>query len=85
MDGKKLDYLAMRYLLPEQRKKVLNALAIDESKSDDLSDSGYHGPNDVIISLDRAVQKEMVKKGSIVVLVSAGIGFTYAAAVLQYG
>ena len=85
MDGKKLDYLAMRYLLPEQRKKVLNALAIDESKSDDLSDSGYHGPNDVIISLDRAAQKEMVKKGSIVVLVSAGIGFTYAAAVLQYG
>jgi len=83
--GKKPDYLAMRYLLPKQRKNVLEALAIGESKSDTLSDSGYHGPNDVIISLDRAARKGIVKKGSIVVLASVGIGFTYAAAVLQYG
>jgi 3-oxoacyl-[acyl-carrier-protein] synthase-3 len=85
MSGKKPDYLAMRYLLPEQRKNVLEALEIAESKSDALSDSGYHGPNDVIISLDRAAQKGIIKKGSIIVLASAGIGFTYSAAVLQYG
>jgi 3-oxoacyl-[acyl-carrier-protein] synthase-3 len=85
MSGKKPDYLAMRYLLPEQRKNVLEALEIGESKSDALSDSGHHGPNDVIISLDRAAQKGIIKKGSIVVLASAGIGFTYSAAVLQYG
>ena len=85
MSGKKPDYLAMRYLLPEQRKKVLDALAIEESRTDTLSDVGHHGPNDVIISLDRAAQKGIIKKGSIVVLASAGIGFTYLAAVLQYG
>ena len=85
MAGKKPDYLAMRYLLPEQRKNVLEALEIGEAKSDALSDSGYHGPNDVIISLDRAVQKGIIKKGSIVVMASAGIGFSYSAAVLQYG
>jgi 3-oxoacyl-[acyl-carrier-protein] synthase-3 len=85
MSGKKPDYLAMRYLLPEQRKKVLDALAIEESRTDTLSDVGHHGPNDVIISLDRAVQKGIIKKGSIVVLATAGIGFTYSAAVLQYG
>jgi 3-oxoacyl-[acyl-carrier-protein] synthase III len=39
----------------------------------------------VIISLDRAAQKGIIKKGSIVVMAAAGIGFTYSAAVLQYG
>jgi 3-oxoacyl-[acyl-carrier-protein] synthase-3 len=85
MSGKKIDYLAMRYLLPKQRKKVLEALKLDESKTDALADVGHHGPNDVIISLDRAAQKGIIKKGSIVVMAAAGIGFTYSAAVLQYG
>jgi 3-oxoacyl-[acyl-carrier-protein] synthase III len=85
MAGKKPDYLAMRYLMPNQKKNVLEALGIPESKTDDLAYVGHHGPNDVIISLDRAAQKGIIKKGSIVVMAAAGIGFSYSAAVLQYG
>ncbi|HOW56653.1 MAG TPA: 3-oxoacyl-[acyl-carrier-protein] synthase III C-terminal domain-containing protein [Smithellaceae bacterium] len=81
--GKKPDYLAMRYLMPEQRKTVLSALEINADRTDSLSDAGHHGPNDVVISLDRAIKKGIIKKGSVVVLAAAGIGFTYSAAVMQ--
>lgn len=81
--GKKADYLALRYLMPEQRKTVLSALGINDDRTDTLSDTGHHGPHDILISLDRAAKKGTTKKGSIVVFASAGIGFTYSAVVMQ--
>jgi 3-oxoacyl-[acyl-carrier-protein] synthase III len=39
----------------------------------------------VIISLDRGLKREVVKDGSRVLLAAAGIGFTYAAALIQWG
>ena len=70
---------------PAERGQVLAALGIREKNSDSLADVGHHGPNDVILSLDRAIQKGNVKAGSKVVLAAAGIGFTYAAALIQWG
>ena len=61
------------------------ALGIREENSDPLADVGHHGPNDVIIALDRAIRRGTVKAGSRVVLAAAGIGFTYAAAGIQWG
>jgi len=81
--GKKPDYLALRYLLPKQRKTLLSALEINADRTDALSDCGHHGSNDILISLERAAEKGTLKKGSIVVFASAGIGFTYSAAVMQ--
>lgn len=83
--GEAPDYLALRHLPPRERRQVLAALGIREENSDTLSDLGHHGPNDVILSLDRAIQRGVVRAGSKVVLAAAGIGFTYAAACLQWG
>jgi 3-oxoacyl-[acyl-carrier-protein] synthase III len=79
------DYLALRHLRPRERTQVLAALGVPEERSDALNDVGHHGPNDVIISLDRALQKGIVESGSRVVLAAAGIGFTYAAALIHWG
>ncbi len=79
------DYLALRHLRPGERTEILAALGVREENSDPLSDIGHQGPNDVIISLDRAVQRGIVKSGSKVVLAMAGIGFTYAAALIHWG
>ncbi len=83
--GQKSDYLAIRHLRPRERAKVLEGLALKEEQTDFLADVGHHGPNDVIISLDRALRRGAIKPGSRVMLAAAGIGFTYAAALIQWG
>ncbi len=79
------DYLALRHLWPKERAKVLGELKLRAESTDALTDMGHHGPIDVIISLDRGVKRKFIKNGSRVVLVSAGIGFTYGAALIQWG
>ena len=83
--GQSPDYLALRHLRPKERAQILAALAVREEHSDPLTDIGHHGPNDVILSLDRALQRGIVKSASKVVLAAAGIGFSYAAALIQWG
>jgi len=83
--GESPDYLALRHLLPRQRSRVLEGLGLPGERTDSLSDVGHHGPNDVVISLDRGLKREVVKDGSRVLLATAGIGFTYAAALIQWG
>ncbi len=79
------DYLALRHLAPGQRREVLNQLGVSSEQSASLAQLGYHGTNDVIVSLDLGLNSGAVRKGNLVTLVSGGIGFTYAAALIQWG
>ena len=79
------DYLALRHLRPKERTRILEGLRLRAECSDDLANLGHHGPNDVLLSLDRGLKRGVVKDGSLVLLASAGIGFTYAAALIQWG
>ena len=83
--GQTPEYLALRHLRPQERTRVLKGLRLRGEATDALADVGHHGPNDVIISLDRGLKREVVKDGSRVLLAAAGIGFTYAAALIQWG
>ena len=83
--GEAPDYLALRHLPPRERTRVVEGLNLPEEKTHSLADVGHHGPNDIIISLDRGLKREVIKDGSKVVLAAAGIGFTYAAALIQWG
>lgn len=85
LSGQAPDYVALRHLRPRERAQVLAGLNLPGKHSDSLADVGHHGPNDAIISLDRGLQRGTIKEGSRVILASAGIGFTYAAAVIQWG
>jgi len=85
LSGQNPDYLALRHLRPRERARILKGLNLSDKQSDSLADVGHHGPNDVIISLDRGLQRGAVREGSRVILASAGIGFTYAAAMIQWG
>lgn len=79
------DYLALRHLAPADRERVLDELGLGPHQTASLSEWGHHGPNDVIISLDLGLKSGAVKEGSLVAMVSAGIGFSYAAAVIKWG
>lgn len=84
VDGKP-DYLALRHLAPDERQRVLDMLHLGHGKSLSLTNWGHHGPNDVIISMDLGLKAGTIRQGSFVVLASGGIGFTYAAAMIQWG
>ena len=79
------DYLALRHLTPGDRRRVLEKLKMKPEQSMALSNWGHHGPNDILISLDHGIKIKAVRNGSLVVLASGGIGFTYAAALVQWG
>jgi 3-oxoacyl-[acyl-carrier-protein] synthase-3 len=79
------DYLALRHLTPEERRRVLDELKMKPEQSIALNNWGHHGPNDILISLDHGLKSKAIRSGSLVVLASGGIGFTYAAALVQWG
>jgi len=79
------DYLALRHLTPQERRRVLEELQLKPEQSMALNNWGHHGPNDILISLDHGLKSKAVRNGSLVVLASGGIGFTYAAALVQWG
>ena len=83
--GKSVDYLALRHLHPQYREQVLKELNLSPEHSASLEEVGYHGTNDPLISLDLALKKGRISDGARVVFASAGIGFSYAAAVIHWG
>ncbi|MBI5584875.1 MAG: hypothetical protein HY892_13765 [Deltaproteobacteria bacterium] len=78
------DYLALRHLAPAQRRAVLSRLGIRPEASAALDRWGCHGINDVLISLDLGLKSGALREGSRVLMVAAGHGFTYAAAVIRW-
>ncbi len=83
--GKSVDYLALRHLSPKDRKRVLGELNLSSEKSESLEEVGCHGTNDPLISLDLALKRGPISDGATVILASAGIGFSYAAAAIRWG
>ena len=79
------DYVALRHLTPADRIAVLEHLEAGSEQSAALDNWGCHGTNDVILSLDIGLKNSAIRDGSHVVLVSGGIGFTFAAALIRWG
>jgi 3-oxoacyl-[acyl-carrier-protein] synthase-3 len=78
------DYLALPHLAPTQRAEVLSRLGVNPDHSAALDQWGCHGTNDVLLSLDLGLKAGAIREGSCVVLVSGGIGFTYAVAMIRW-
>ena len=79
------DYLALRHLSVNDRQRVLDELNLNSNQSLSLAEWGHHGPNDIIISLDLALKTGAFREGSLVVMVSGSIGFSYGAALVRWG
>ena len=77
-------YLALRHLHPRVRDRVLRELDLMPEQAATLEEVGHHGTNDPLISLDLGLAAGRISNGSQVVLASAGIGFSYAAASIRW-
>lgn len=80
-----VDYLALLHMKRSAFYYILNALGLKKEQSIYLEDYGHLGQNDQILSLELALERGLVKEGSIVVMASAGVGYAWNAQVLRWG
>ncbi|MEA2038834.1 MAG: 3-oxoacyl-[acyl-carrier-protein] synthase III C-terminal domain-containing protein [Thermodesulfobacteriota bacterium] len=68
------------------QKAILKELGIsvDASSARYLQKFGHFGAQDIFLNLDMAVREKKIKKGDIIVMLTAGIGFSWGSAVFQY-
>lgn len=85
LSGYSPDYIALRHLSPLERSAVLKGLGVRPEQSAALEQWGCHGTNDVILSLDLGLKSGAIQDGFNVLLLTGGIGFTYAAALIRWG
>ena len=64
---------------------LLSELGVDEAHAVYLADTGHMSGVDPLLGLDRAVRDGRVGDGDVVLLLSAGTGYTWAATVVRWG
>lgn len=80
-----IDYLAMLHMKRSAHEYVLKELNLSEQQSIYLEEYGHIGQIDQILSLEMALEEGKLKNGDLAVLVSAGIGYAWGAAVIKWG
>ncbi|WP_433748783.1 3-oxoacyl-ACP synthase [Falsibacillus pallidus] len=78
-------YAAILHMKRSAHEYVLRELGLSNDQSIYLEDYGHIGQFDQILSLELADREGKIKNGDIVVLVSAGIGYAWAASTIQWG
>ncbi len=81
-----IDYLALLHMKRSAFEYVAKAVGIDPYKQATyFEDIGHNGQNDAILSLEYGLGDGKIKKGDIVVLTAAGIGWAWNAGVIKWG
>lgn len=85
--------LSMRdvsYVIPIHMKRsmqdtLLEKLGVDEGRTVHLEDTGHMSGVDNLLGLDRLERSGRLRDGDVILLVAAGIGYTWAATALRWG
>ena len=85
IDMSELGYLAVLHFKKSMHKVMLDQLNLSDEQSIYLSNIGHVGQIDQIISLQLAIEQNKIKKGTVVAMVAAGIGYAWAANVIKWG
>lgn len=81
----KLDYLAILHFKRSMHHQMLAQLNLSEDQSIYLENYGHLGQIDQILSLHLAIAQGKIQKGSTISMISAGIGYAWAANVISWG
>ncbi|MFE8703306.1 3-oxoacyl-ACP synthase [Cytobacillus sp. FJAT-54145] len=85
VDKKELGYLAVLHFKYSMHKYMLELLGLNEDQSIYLSNYGHMGQIDQILSLHLALGEGKVVDGTVLSMISAGIGYAWAANVIKWG
>ena len=80
-----IDYLDILHIKRSGHLGMLKDLGLTEDQTIYLENYGHVGQIDQILSLKLALEQGKVKDGSTVVMIAAGIGYTWAANMIQWG
>ncbi len=82
---KKLGYLAVLHFKRSMNDFMLEELGLSKDQSIYLENYGHLGQIDQILSLHLALQKGIIKEGTIISMIAAGIGYAWGANVIRWG
>ncbi|MBM4763522.1 3-oxoacyl-ACP synthase [Bacillus sp. B15-48] len=82
---KDIDYIGLLHMKRSAHQNVLKELGLSDTQSIYLENYGHIGQIDQILSLELADQAGKLQDGSVVVLVSAGIGYAWGATTIRWG
>lgn len=82
---KDISYLAILHFKRSAHLEVLKELGLKEDQTTYLEKYGHMGQNDQIFSIKEGLLTGKIKDGDIIVLVGAGVGWTWNAAVVRWG
>lgn len=80
-----LGYLAVLHFKRSMNEYMLETLNLDATQSTYLSDYGHLGQVDQILSLHLGLETGKIKDGTVISMIAAGIGYAWAANVIQWG
>ena len=80
-----IDYVAILHFKKSMHQAMLAELGVTEEASIYLSNYGHMGQVDQILSLKLALEQKKVKKGSVVLMIAAGIGYVWSASLIKWG
>jgi 3-oxoacyl-[acyl-carrier-protein] synthase III len=78
-------YLCGIHMKPSMHRALLAELGIDPARAAYLDDTGHMSGVDPLFALDRAARAGELEDGSLVLLLAAGTGYTWAAGVVRWG
>ncbi|MCL2399570.1 MAG: 3-oxoacyl-ACP synthase [Defluviitaleaceae bacterium] len=82
---KKIDYLSILHFKRSAHNAFLKSNGLNEDQSIYLENYGHIGQIDQILSLYLAREQDKLKAGDNIVMLAAGIGYTWAANVIKWG
>jgi len=82
---KDIDYLAVLHFKRSMHSVLLQELGLTDAQSIYLENYGHMGQVDQILSLKLGLEQGKIGDGSVVLMVAAGIGYVWSAAVIKWG
>lgn len=80
-----IGYLNILHMKRSAHDHVLRELALEAEQTVYLSDYGHMGQQDQPLSIELGLDQGRLREGDLMVMVAAGIGYAWAAAVVQWG
>jgi 3-oxoacyl-[acyl-carrier-protein] synthase-3 len=82
---KDIDYVAMILVKRSAHDYLMNQLGVKPHQTRYLGEFGHHGQNDQILSLELAIEENLIKDGALTLLLSAGIGYAWDSLFIRWG
>jgi 3-oxoacyl-[acyl-carrier-protein] synthase-3 len=80
-----IDYLDILHIKRSGHESMLGELNLREDQTIYLEDYGHIGQIDQILSLHLALERGLVKEGTTICMLAAGIGYVWAANIIKWG